>query len=68
MELAERAGVSQAYIAHLEGGRKRQPALDVLLRLAGALGVAPEALLAKDDPARVLLRTLRRPAGKRKGR
>ncbi len=67
VELAERVQVSQAYLAHLERGRKDAPSMDVLLRLAAALGVAPEALLLKDDPARALLRLVRRTPSKRKG-
>ena len=36
--LAKKAGLTQGYIAHLEGGRKRNPSLPVLRRLAKALG------------------------------
>lgn len=37
--LAKRAGVTQGYIAQLEGGRKKDPSLAVLRRLAKALKV-----------------------------
>jgi transcriptional regulator with XRE-family HTH domain len=38
-ELAEKAGVTDAYIANLETGKKSNPSLAVLKRLAKALGV-----------------------------
>ena len=37
VQLALRARVSQAYITHLERGRKANPSLAVLLRLARVL-------------------------------
>jgi transcriptional regulator with XRE-family HTH domain len=37
-QLAERAQVSQAYVAYLERGAKRNPSLAVIRRLAKALG------------------------------
>ncbi len=37
--LARRVGVSDAYIAQLETGVRKNPSLDVLKRLAKALGV-----------------------------
>lgn len=39
VNLAEKARVSQAYIAMLESGEKRNPSLVILRRLANALGV-----------------------------
>lgn len=44
-QLARKAGVGQAYIAHLEAGKKQNPSLAVLQRLAKALGVPLTALL-----------------------
>ncbi len=38
-DLATRAGLSQAYVAMLEAGVKQNPSLDILNRLAKALGV-----------------------------
>jgi transcriptional regulator with XRE-family HTH domain len=43
--LAERVGVSDAYIAMLETGTRRNPSLPLLQRLAKALGVPVTALL-----------------------
>ena len=45
MDLAKKAGVTQAYIAKLEAGEKKNPSLDVLKRLARALGVPVTELL-----------------------
>jgi transcriptional regulator with XRE-family HTH domain len=44
-ELAQRVQVSQAYIARLELGQKRNPTLPVLQRLAKALGVTSGAVI-----------------------
>ena len=44
-DLAKRAKVSQAYIAELERGTKRNPSLRITVRLAKALGVPVTALL-----------------------
>jgi transcriptional regulator with XRE-family HTH domain len=44
-ELAAKVGVTQAYIAQLEAGEKKNPSLDVLKRLARALGVPVTELL-----------------------
>jgi len=44
-ELAKKAQVTDAYIAQLETGEKKNPSLDVLKRLARALGVPVTALL-----------------------
>jgi transcriptional regulator with XRE-family HTH domain len=44
-ELAEKAGVTDAYIANLETGKKSNPSLAVLKRLAKALGVPVTELL-----------------------
>jgi transcriptional regulator with XRE-family HTH domain len=38
-QLAERAGVTRAYLAKLETGGKRNPSLVILRQLAGALGI-----------------------------
>jgi transcriptional regulator with XRE-family HTH domain len=44
-ELAKRADVTDAYIAQLETGARENPSLDVLKRLARALGVPAAELL-----------------------
>jgi transcriptional regulator with XRE-family HTH domain len=44
-ELAKKAQVTDAYIAQLETGKKKNPSLDVLKRLARALGVPVTELL-----------------------
>jgi len=44
-ELARRAKVTQAYIAQLETGQRKNPSLPVLRRLARALGVPVGELL-----------------------
>ena len=44
-QLAQRARVPQSYIASLEGGRKTNPSLVVLRRLAKALGTTIGALV-----------------------
>jgi XRE family transcriptional regulator of biofilm formation len=43
--LAERAKVTQTYIAKLESGDKKNPSLAILQRLARALGVPVTELL-----------------------
>ena len=43
--LAKKARVSQGYISALEAGAKRSPGVDVLQRLAKALGVPVTELL-----------------------
>jgi transcriptional regulator with XRE-family HTH domain len=45
LELARRARVPQGYISALESGEKTNPGLDVLRRLARALGVPVAELL-----------------------
>jgi len=44
-ELAKRADVTDAYIAQLETGARENPSLEVLKRLARALGVPVTELL-----------------------
>lgn len=44
-ELAARAGLQQAHVAHYEAGR-RAPSLRNLCRLADALGISLDALVA----------------------
>jgi transcriptional regulator with XRE-family HTH domain len=44
-DLAKRARITQAYISQLEGGRKSNPTMAAVTRLAKALGVSPAALL-----------------------
>ena len=44
-ELAQKAGVSDGYIAHLETGLRKNPSLAVLKRIAKALGVPLSVLL-----------------------
>ena len=43
--LAEKVGVSQAYIAKLESGDKKNPTLDLLKKIAKHLGVPVTELL-----------------------
>lgn len=45
VDLARKAKVTQAYIAQLEAGAKRNPSLGTLRRIAKALGVPVERLL-----------------------
>jgi XRE family transcriptional regulator of biofilm formation len=45
VELAKRAKVTQTYIAKLESGDKKNPSLEILQRLAKALGVPVTELL-----------------------
>ena len=44
-ELARKAKVPPGYLAELEAGKKKNPSLDVLKRLARALGVPVTDLL-----------------------
>jgi len=44
-ELAKKAKVPPGYLAELEAGKKKNPSLDVLQRLAKALGVPVTELL-----------------------
>ncbi len=43
-QLAERVGITQAFLAEIEKGRKR-PSLEVLEKLCGALGCSADYLL-----------------------
>ena len=45
VQLATKAKVTQAYVAKLERGDKTNPSLEILKRLAKALGVAVTKLL-----------------------
>jgi transcriptional regulator with XRE-family HTH domain len=45
LELAKKSGVAQGYISDLVAGSKKNPGLDVLKRLAKALGVPVTELL-----------------------
>ena len=47
-ELARRAGVRRATIAELEAGKSTRVSLEVLERLADALGVEPGELLERE--------------------
>lgn len=44
-QLADRVGVTDAYIAMLETGKRKNPSLTILRRLAQALGVPVGRLL-----------------------
>jgi transcriptional regulator with XRE-family HTH domain len=44
-ELATKAGVTSGYLANLESGKRQNPSLDVLKRVAEALGVDVKELL-----------------------
>jgi len=48
-ELARKAKVPPGYLAELEAGKKTNPSLDVLQRLAKALGVSVTALTRKAE-------------------
>jgi y4mF family transcriptional regulator len=50
--LAELTGLTRAYIVSVEGG-KQNVSLDVVVRVANALGVTPERLLATDGAPRL---------------
>jgi XRE family transcriptional regulator of biofilm formation len=45
IDLAKRARVSQAYVASIEAGTRKNPSLAILQRLAKALGVPVAELL-----------------------
>jgi transcriptional regulator with XRE-family HTH domain len=45
LELAQKSGVAQGYISELEAGTKGNPGLDVLKKVAKALGVPVTELL-----------------------
>jgi transcriptional regulator with XRE-family HTH domain len=44
-ELAKKAKIPPGYLAELEAGKKKNPSLDVLKRIARALGVPVTELL-----------------------
>jgi transcriptional regulator with XRE-family HTH domain len=44
-DLAKRAKVARSYVALIESGRKKNPSLEILKRLARALGVPVTELL-----------------------
>jgi transcriptional regulator with XRE-family HTH domain len=44
-DLAKRAKVARSYVALIESGRKKNPSLEILKRLARALGVPVAELL-----------------------
>jgi putative transcriptional regulator len=46
VDLAKRAKVTNVYLSQLENGRRKNPSLAVLRRLAKALGVPVTELLA----------------------
>jgi transcriptional regulator with XRE-family HTH domain len=46
LDLAKKSRVAQGYISALEAGEKQNPGLDVLKKLAKALGVPVTELLA----------------------
>ncbi len=43
--VAQKAGITQEYVAKLESGAKKNPSLEVLKRLAKAMGVSVTELL-----------------------
>ena len=49
-ELAERTGIAEATISRIENGLQR-PRISTVRRLAEALGVSPEALIAWNGEA-----------------
>jgi XRE family transcriptional regulator of biofilm formation len=44
--LAKKAGITQAYLAQIESGERKNPSLDILQRLAKALRVPITKLLS----------------------
>lgn len=46
-ELADAVGVTQAYIHALERGKRENPSLHVILKIAATLNVTTDMLLAK---------------------
>jgi transcriptional regulator with XRE-family HTH domain len=50
VELAAVSGVSAVYIYMLEAATRRNPSVDVLWRLAAALGVPPVSLVPDRKP------------------
>lgn len=56
-ELAKRAGITRAYVHHLEAGARRQPSLGVLNALADALE------LSEAERAEFILSFALRPVG-----
>jgi transcriptional regulator with XRE-family HTH domain len=46
--LAQHAGVSHAYVSHLEAGQYSRPGIEKLGRIAGALGVKLESLAVQE--------------------
>lgn len=47
-ELAQMASITQAYLSLLETGKKTNPSLEILQRIAEALDVGVKALLNED--------------------
>jgi XRE family transcriptional regulator, master regulator for biofilm formation len=45
-QVAQKAGVTKNYITMLEGGERKNPSLDIVKKLAKALGVPVTELLA----------------------
>lgn len=48
-QLAMRSGLSQPYINELETGKKSNPSIAVLIKLARAMGTSIEELIREDD-------------------
>ncbi len=48
--LADIAGVSRNYVALIEQGKAQNVSLDILTRLAGAIGVTLTELIGESDP------------------
>ncbi|MFH5802785.1 helix-turn-helix domain-containing protein [Alienimonas sp. DA493] len=61
-ELSRRAKIALSYVGRLEAGTSA-PGIDLLDRLAGALGVSPADLLPTDDDRRDEVAALRQRAG-----
>lgn len=49
-QLAEQVGVSQPAIAQIETGKIKNPGVDVLIALAGALGKSVDDLVRDGEP------------------
>lgn len=47
-QLAEKASITQAYLSLLETGKKKNPSLEILQRIAAALEVGVKDLISED--------------------
>lgn len=62
-DLAHRSGVSKAYLSQLENDPGRRPSVDVVCRIAEALGVSVLELLGRGEPGATTPEAASRPGG-----